>query len=120
MNLRTLRDRIVSSTLALGMIGILVELGAQSVSAQSMNATMPFSFCVNNQAYPIGEYRLTLISPWLLSIRNLNGGGELLFPGHPGVRASQVPASDPVRPADGVIFTTFQGLDSSKQFVKPA
>src|ERR1700678_1769648 len=85
MNLRNLSHRIVSSMLALGMIGILAGLGAHSASAQSITATTPFPFCVNNQAYPMGTYRFTLISQWILSIRNMNGGGESLFPIHPEI-----------------------------------
>jgi hypothetical protein len=55
MNLRNLRDRIVSSMLAIGVVGSLVGLGSHSVSAQSITATMPFPFCVNNQAYLMGN-----------------------------------------------------------------
>jgi hypothetical protein len=108
MNLRNLLDLIVSSTLALGMIGSLAELGAPSALAQSITATMPFPFCVNNQAYPTGTYRLTLISPWLVSIRNLNGGGERLFSVHPKDLAG------PLRSVDGLTFTAFQGLKELK------
>jgi hypothetical protein len=114
MNLSNLRDRIVSSTVALGMIGSLAGLGAPSASAQSITAAMPFSFCVNSQAYPIGNYRLTLISPWLLSIRNLNGGGERLFQVHPDVGTAQGRISGPVRSMDGLTFGTVQGLRELK------
>jgi hypothetical protein len=105
MNLRNLCDRIVSSTLALGIVGGLVGLGSHSVSAQSITATVPFPFCVNNQGYPMGKYRLTLISPWLLSIRNVDGGGERLFQVHPEVGASQDLASGPAGSVGGVTFS---------------
>jgi hypothetical protein len=110
MNLRNLRDRIVSSMLAIGVVGGFVGLGSHSVSAQSITATMPFPFCVNNQAYPMGKYRLSLISPWLLSIRNVNGGGERLFQVYPVAGAPQVRVSGPVGSADGVTFSNFRGL----------
>jgi hypothetical protein len=114
MNLRNLCDRVVSSTLALGIAGSLAGLGAPSASAQSITATMPFPFCVNNQAYPMGAYRLTLLSPWLLSIRNVNGGGERLFQVHPGPGAQQGVSGGSVRSVDGVTFSDFQGLRQLK------
>ncbi len=114
MNLRNLRDRIVSSMLAPGIVGSVVVLGAHSVSAQSITATTPFPFCVNNQAFPMGQYRLTLISPWLLSIRNVNGGGERLFQVHPEVGGPQGLASGQVGSVDGVTFSIFQGFRELK------
>jgi hypothetical protein len=110
MNLRNLCDRIVSSMLALGMVGILAGLGAPSVSAQSITATTPFPFCVNNQAYPMGSYRFTLVSQWILSIRNMNGGGQGLFPIHPEAGGPQ----GRVASVDGVTFRNFQGLRELK------
>jgi hypothetical protein len=110
MNLRNLRDRIASSTLALGIAGSLVGLGAPSVFAQSMTATPPFPFCVKSQAYPMGTYRFILISPWLLSIRNVNGGGERLFPVHPQAAHRKGLAGRPLGSDDVVSFITVHGL----------
>ena len=115
MNLKNLCDRIVSSVLALGIVGSLMGLGAHSVSAQSIAATTPFPFCVSNQAYSMGSYQFTLISDWLLAIRNVNGGGERLFLVHPEFGGSQGLASRPVGSDDGVVtFRTFQGFRELK------
>ena len=114
MNLRNLRDRIATSTLALGIVGSLVGVGAHSVFAQSMTATTPFPFCVRNQAYPMGTYRFILISPWLLSIRNVNGGGERLFQVHPQPAQRQGLAGRPLGSDDVVSFSTVHGLRELK------
>src|ERR1700733_4374007 len=110
MNPRNLCHRIVSSMLTLGMVCILAGLGAHSVSAQSITATTPFPFCVNNQPYPMGSYRFTLLSEWILSIRNMKDGGQSLFPVHPEVGGPQ----RRVASADGVTFRNYQGLRELK------
>jgi hypothetical protein len=110
MNLKHLCDRIVSSMLALGIGGCLVGLGAHSASAQSITVTTPFPYCVNNQAYPRGEYKFNLITEWLLSIRSVDGGGESLFQVQPEVGVSQGLASGPEGSAGGVTFRAFQGF----------
>jgi len=114
MNLRNLCDRIVSSMLALGTLASVVGLGARPVSAQSITATTTFPFCVNNQTYPMGRYQFTLVSQWILSIRNVNGRGQNLFPIHPEVAGPRGLASGPVGPVDGVTFRTVQGLRELK------
>jgi hypothetical protein len=62
----------------------------------------------------MGKYRLTLISPWLLSMRNVNGGGERLFQVHAEAGASQGLASGPAGSVGGVTFNTFRGLRELK------
>lgn len=110
MNLRNLCNRILSSMLALGMVGSLMGLGEHSVSAQSITATTPFSFCVNNQAYPSGRYRFTLVSLWLLSIRNVDGGSGSLFQVYPEDDGAQGLAGSPAGAVSGVTFRTVHGF----------
>lgn len=114
MNLRNLRDRIASSTLALGIVGTLAGLGAHAVFAQSMTATTPFPFCVKDQAYPMGTYRFILIFPWLLSIRNVKGGGERLFQVYPQSAHRQGLAGRSLGSDDVVSFSTVHGLRELK------
>jgi hypothetical protein len=110
MNLRHLCHRIVSSMLALGVGGLLAGLGTHSASAQSITVTTPFSYCVNNRAYASGEYKFTLLSQYLLSIRNVNGGGESLFLIRPEDGGDRSLARGPVESLGGVTFRTFQGF----------
>jgi hypothetical protein len=81
MNSSNLFHRFVVPVLALAAGAILV-VGSQSASAQGIIVTPPFSFSVDNQQYPAGTYRFTLVSPWLLSIQNADGK-EKVFPIHP-------------------------------------
>src|SRR5580693_4702801 len=76
MNFGNLSHRFVSLILAVGIAGGILGLGAQAASAQGITATTPFSFSVDNQQYPPGKYQFTLASLWLLSIRDVDGGGE--------------------------------------------
>ena len=110
MSFRNLCDRAISSMLGLGIAGIILGLGAHSVSAQSITLTAPFAFCVMNQPYPKGEYELTFISEWLMSIRNVNGGGERLFLVEPEVAIPQGVPNGSVGSAGGVTFRDVQGV----------
>jgi hypothetical protein len=83
MNFGNLSHRFVSLILAVGIAGGILGLGAQAASAQGITATTPFSFSVDNQQYPPGKYQFTLASLWLLSIRDVDGGGEKFFPLQP-------------------------------------
>jgi hypothetical protein len=120
MNLRNLCDRIVSSVLSLGIVGTLLALGTHSVSAQSITATTPFPFCVNHQAYPMGTYRLTLISPWLLSIHNVNGEDEGLFQIHPEAGNREGIASGQVGSTNSLTFRTFPDFRELQAVYEPS
>jgi hypothetical protein len=111
MNTRNLRNRFVSSMLAVSIVGTLMGLGAHSVSAQSITVTTPFAFCVNHQAYPKGEYRFTLISRWILSIQNVNGEDESFFPIRREDGGAQGLTSGPMASEGGVTFRTFQDIN---------
>jgi hypothetical protein len=115
MNLRHIHGRIVSSILGLGIIVSLAGVGTHSVAAQSVTATTPFPFCVNHQEYPSGRYRFTLISNWLLSIRNVNGGGESLFEVQPEAGTPRGLSSGPVGSVGGITFRNIQGLRELRQ-----
>ena len=82
MNLGNLFHRFVAPMLALGVAGAILVSGTESVSAQEITATAPFSFSVDNQQYPPGTYRFTLSSEWLLFIHNADGK-ESCFPIRP-------------------------------------
>jgi hypothetical protein len=110
MKIRDLSNRLTSSMLALGMVGSLAGLGAHTVSAQSIVVTTPFPFCVNSQAYPKGSYRFTLLSHWLLSVRNVNGEQQRLFRLGPKDGGTQGSVSGPMGSAGGVTFRSFQGF----------
>ncbi|MGA8910208.1 MAG: hypothetical protein WB524_21540 [Acidobacteriaceae bacterium] len=110
MNLRHLCDRIVSSVLAIGIGLSLAGLGAHSASAQSLTVTTPFSYCVNRQAYPRGEYQFTLLSEWLLDIRNVKNGKESLLLVQPEVYGVQKPANGAVVSVGELTFRSFQGF----------
>jgi hypothetical protein len=58
-------------------------LGARTAAAQAITATVPFAFSAGDQPLPAGTYRFTFSSQWLLSIRNVKGGGEKFFAVHP-------------------------------------
>jgi hypothetical protein len=119
MNIRNLRNRFASSMLALGIVGTHVGLGAHSVSAQSITVTTPFSFCVNHQAYPKGEYRFTLISQWILSIQNVNGEDESFFQIRRKDGSARGLASGPMASAGGVTFRTFQDIEELQTVHEP-
>jgi hypothetical protein len=61
----------------------LLALGTQTASAQAITATVPFAFSAGDQPFPSGTYQFTLLSGWLLSVRNVKGGGEKFFTVHP-------------------------------------
>jgi hypothetical protein len=119
MNIRNLRARIVSTMLAISVVVGFPGLGTHSALAQSITVTTPFPFCVNNQAYPKGRYEFTHISQWLLLIRDVNGGGESLFPIRPEDRVAQGLATGRARSARGVTFHTFQGFRELEAFDDP-
>ena len=110
MKIRNLFNRFASSMLALSIVGSLAGLGTHSVSAQSILVTTPFPFCVNNQAYPKGSYRFTLLSHWILSVRNVNGEQERMFPVGPKDGGAQGLVSGPMGSAAGVTFRSFPGF----------
>lgn len=119
MNLRHLCNRVVSSLVVICCGGSLVEVSAHSVSAQSITVTTPFSYCVNSRAYPGGQYKFTLVSDWLLSIRNVNGGGEDLFLVHPEAGGAKGMTIGSVGPAGGLTFRTFQGFKELQAVHEP-
>jgi hypothetical protein len=110
MNLRNLRDRIFRTMLVFGIVATIFGLNAYSASAQSITVTTPFPYCVDHQAYPRGTYRFTLLSQRLLSIRDVNGGGESLFLVRPEDRVPLGSVPERVRSADGLTFRTQQGI----------
>ena len=110
MKIRNLSNRLASLMLALSIVGSLAGLGTHSVLAQSILVTTPFPFCVNNQAYPKGSYRFTLLSHWILSVRNVNGEQERMFPVGPKDGGAQGLVSGPMGSAGGVTFRSFQGF----------
>jgi hypothetical protein len=95
---------------AAGLVGALIGLSAHSVSAQSFIVTTPFSFCVNQQAYPKGRYRLTLRSQWILSIQNVNGDDEGFFHIRREDGGAKDLAGGPMASAGGVTFRTFEDI----------
>lgn len=101
MNLKSLSYRLVSPLLPLGLAAGLA--GATPASAQAINVTAPFSFCVNSQVFAKGHYQFELVSPWLLSIRDLNSTGQKLF----AVRPERNETHDSFR---GLTFHTAQGM----------
>jgi hypothetical protein len=119
MNIRNLRARIVSTMLAIGVVGGFVGLGTHSVLAQSITVTTPFPFCVNNQAYPKGRYEFTHISEPFLSIRDVNWGGESLYLIRPEDSVAQGVATGRVRSARGATFHIFQGFRELQTFDDP-
>jgi hypothetical protein len=110
MNLRHARNHIFTSMSALAFVWSTMGVGARSVSAQSITVTTPFSFCVNNQAFPEGTYRFTPVDEWLLSIRNVNGGSEQLFLAHPVDRDRGNRATTAAMELGGVTFRNFEGV----------
>jgi hypothetical protein len=120
MKIRNLSNRFASLMLALSIVGSLVGLGTHSVSAQSILVTTPFPFCVNNQAYPKGSYRFTLLSHWILSVRNVNGEQERMFPVGPKDGGAQGLVSGPMGSAGRVTFRSFQGFKELYAVHEPA
>jgi hypothetical protein len=82
MNPGHLFPRLVTPMLALGVAFTILVSGPQSASAQKITVTAPFSFSIDNQQYPAGTYRFTLISGWLLCMHNADGK-ENFFPVRP-------------------------------------
>ena len=83
----------------------IFTLGGLSASAQSIIATVPFTFSAGDQTFPAGTYQFTSVSGWSLSIRDVKRGGEKFFavqPTQDGSRASR----------DGIIFHTSKGQKS--------
>jgi hypothetical protein len=105
--------------LAVGIVGTLIGLGAHSASAQSIVVATPFSFCVNQQAYPKGRYRFTIRSQWVLSIQNVNGDDEGFF----HIRREDGSAQDlpdgPMASAGGITFRTFENIKELETVHEP-
>lgn len=119
MNLRLVRNRIFTSMLALGLVGATFATGARSASAQSITVTTPFPFCINDQAFPRGTYRFTTVSEWILSVRDVNGENEELFPVHPEARNREDSQTGPMWNVGGVTFRTAQGVHTLKAVYDP-
>jgi hypothetical protein len=80
----------------------ILALGTQAASAQSIVVTIPFTFSAGDQLYPVGTYQFTLLSGWLLSMRNAKGGGERFFAVGPKQNGSE-------GSHDGVVFRNSEG-----------
>lgn len=120
MNLRLVRNRIFTSTLALGLVGATFGMDARSASAQSITVTTPFPFCVNNQAFTKGTYAFTPLDHWILSIRNVNGGSAQLFLTYPKDRNDNSRATaDAAMKRGGVTFRNSEGVQTLKRFMTP-
>lgn len=119
MNLRLVRNRIFTSMLALGIVGVTFAMGARPASAQSITVTTPFPFCINNQAFPRGTYRFIPLSQWVLSIRDVNGENEELFPVRPEVRDRKSSETDPMWNVGGVTFRNSHGVHTLKAVDDP-
>jgi hypothetical protein len=84
----------------------ILALGTQTVSAQEIIVTTPFAFSAGSQLYPAGTYQFTVkYESSLLSIRNVNGGGEKFFMVRPEV-------NKPLRPHSGLIFHNSDGSNN--------
>ncbi len=91
------------SILAVVITSGILALGTQTASAQAIIVTAPFAFSAGSQLYPAGTYQFTVqYETSLLSIRNVNGGGEKFFMIRPEV-------NKPLRPHSGVIFHNSDG-----------
>lgn len=110
MNLRYSTYQIAPAMLALFIDASLLGLNARSVAAQSITVTTPFSFCVDNHAYPKGKYQFTPVSQWLVSIRNANGTNERFFEVHPEVGDPQGSVSGPAGETGKLTFRTLHGI----------
>jgi hypothetical protein len=94
------------SILAAVITSGLLALGTQTASAQAITVTTPFAFSAGSQLYPAGTYQFTVkYESSLLSIRNVNGGGEKFFMVRPEV-------SKPLRPHSGLIFHNADGSNN--------
>lgn len=94
------------SILAVVITSGILALGTQTASAQAIIVTMPFAFSAGSQLYPAGTYQFTVkYESSLLSIRNVNGGGEKFFMVRPEV-------NKPLRPHSGLIFDHSDGSNN--------
>jgi hypothetical protein len=80
----------------------ILALGTQAASAQSIVVTIPFTFSAGDQLYPVGTYQFTLLSGWLLSMRNVKDGGERFFTVGPKQNGSE-------SSHDSVVFRNSEG-----------
>ena len=119
MNLRHLPNRISTSILVLLFGSSLLGWTARPASAQSVTVTMPFAFCINDHAYAKGRYRFTPISPWLVSIRDVNGTHESFFDVHPGDDDQQASARPPLHKNGKLTFLVFQGVRELRSLYIP-
>lgn len=77
--------KLLTSIITKSLLAVLIGMGllASEVQAQdspTITVTVPFAFFTNSQNnFAAGTYEMKLLSEWLLSIRNLNGGGEKMF-----------------------------------------
>ena len=94
------------SILAVVITSGILALGARTASAQTIIVTTPFAFSAGSQLYPAGTYQFTVkYESSLLSIRNVNGGGEKFFMVRPEV-------NKPLRPHSGLIFDHSDGSNN--------
>ncbi len=81
------REKLTSTFLKLVLVAVttsgMLALSIQNAGAQAIIVTTPFAFSAGNLSYPAGTYEFTLLSGWLLSIQNVNGGGQKFFTVHP-------------------------------------
>lgn len=106
MNRIKLVSTYTKSILAVVITSGILALGTQTVSAQAITVTAPFAFSAGSQIYPAGTYQFTIqYESSLLSIRNVNGGGEKFFIVRPEV-------NKPLRPHGGLIFDHSDGSNT--------
>jgi hypothetical protein len=84
MNRKNLSRRFAKLILPVGLAIGISSVSAETVSAQGIIVKAPFSFSAGKQQFPAGTYQFTQASEWMLSIRNVDGGGEKFFPVTPG------------------------------------
>jgi hypothetical protein len=71
---------IAKSLLALLIVAGLPGQKARAQENLEITVTIPFSFWANNQAdIPAGTYQISLLSDWLLSIRNIHSLEKQMF-----------------------------------------
>jgi hypothetical protein len=83
-------------------IGGTLALGTQTATAQAIIVTTPFTFSAGSQSYPAGTYQFTRLSEWSLSIRNVDGGGEMFLVTRPEAKI-------PPKSQGGLTFSNSEG-----------
>jgi hypothetical protein len=113
MNRKKLTATFVKVIVAAFAASGMLALGTQAASAQSIVVTIPFTFSAGDQLYPVGTYQFTLLSGWLLSMRNVKGGVERFFtvgPKQNGSKGSH----------DSVVFRNSEGHKDLQAVYVPA